>query len=84
MPTKHYSVCPYFIYTFQDEGIECYENYLKYKKDFSFTVVEDLETTTGYISEIDGGYVCIVLLPPVFSISCVRLHAHMTAHAPLV
>ena len=47
MPTKHYSRCPYFIYTFQDEGIECYENYLKYKKDFPFTVVEDLETTTG-------------------------------------
>ena len=55
---KHIRYCsgrPGFIYSFQDEDIECYENYLKHKKDFLFTVVGDLETTTGYISEIKGG-----------------------------
>ena len=45
---------PGFIYTFQEEDVECYENYLKHKKHFPFTVVGDLETTTGYISEIEG------------------------------
>ena len=44
-----------FAYTFQDENLECYENYIKHKKDFLFTVVGDLKTTTGYISEIEGG-----------------------------
>ena len=43
------------MYTFQDDRLETYENYLKHKKDFPFTVVGDLETTTRYISEIDGG-----------------------------
>lgn len=52
---KHCSGCPGFIYSFQNEDIECYENYLKHKKDFPFTVVGDLETITGYISEIEGG-----------------------------
>ena len=28
---KHCSIRPGFIYTFQDEDIECYENYLKHK-----------------------------------------------------
>ena len=51
---KHCSGRPGFIYTFQEEEVECYENYLKHKKDFPFTVVGDLETTTGYISEIEG------------------------------
>ena len=40
---------------FQEEDVECYDNYLKHKKDLPFTVVEDLETTTGCISEIEGG-----------------------------
>ena len=35
--------------------IESYENYFKHKKDFPFTVVGDLESTTGYISELEGG-----------------------------
>ena len=56
---KHVKRCsgrPGFIYTiFQDEDVKYYQNYLKHKKDFPFTVVEDLETTTGYISEIEGG-----------------------------
>ena len=55
---KHIKHCfgrPGFVYTFQDENLECYENYIKHKKDFPFTVVGDLETTTGYISEIEGG-----------------------------
>ena len=56
---KHVKYCsghPGFIYTFQDEDAKCYENYLKCKKDFPFTVVGvDLETTTGYISETEGG-----------------------------
>ena len=59
---KHCSGRPGFFYTFQDEGIECYENYLRHKKNFLFTVVGDLETTTGNISEIEAGYVCIVSL----------------------
>ena len=55
---KHVKYCsgrPGFIYTFQDDRIKSYENYIKHKKDFPFTVVGDLETTTGYISEIEGG-----------------------------
>ena len=40
---------------FQEEDVECYDNYLKHKKDLPFTVVEDFETTTGCISEIEGG-----------------------------
>ena len=51
---EHCSGRPGFIYTFQEEEVECYENYLKHKKYFPFTVVGDLETTTGYISEIEG------------------------------
>ena len=46
---------PGFIYTFQDEDVECYGNCLKHKKSFSFIVVGNLETTTGYISEIESG-----------------------------
>ena len=56
--TKHIKHCsgrPGFIYCFQDDGIKSYENYIKHKKDFSFTVVGDLETTKGYISELEGG-----------------------------
>ena len=52
---KHCSECPGFIYSFQDEDVECYENYLKHKKEFPFTVVGDLEITTGYILEIGRG-----------------------------
>ena len=52
---KHCPGCPGFIDTFQDEDVKCYENYLKHKKDFLFTVVRGLETTTGYISKIEGG-----------------------------
>ena len=53
---KHCSGHPGFIYTFHDEDAKCYENYLKCKKDFPFTVVGvDLETTTGYISETEVG-----------------------------
>ena len=52
---KHCSGRPGFIYTFQDENVECYENCLKHKKYFPFTVVGDLETTTGYIYETEGG-----------------------------
>ena len=54
---KHVSHCsrrPGFVYCFQDDNIESYEKYLKHKKDFPFTVVGDLETTTGYISEVEG------------------------------
>ena len=54
---KHCSGRPSFVYTFQDENLECCENYIKHKKDFSFAVVGDLETTTGYISGIEGGSV---------------------------
>ena len=54
---KHCSGLPDFIYTFQDKDVEFHDNYLKHKKDFPFTVVGDLETTTGYISEIEGGSV---------------------------
>ena len=46
---------PGFIYTFQEEDVESYENYLKHKKDFPFTVSGDLETTTEYISETASG-----------------------------
>ena len=56
--TKHIKHCsgrPGFIYCFQDDVIESYENYFKHKKDFPFTVVGDLESTTGYISELEGG-----------------------------
>ena len=55
--TKHIKHCsgrPGFIYCFQDAEIESYENYIK-QKGFSFTVVGHLETTTGYISELEGG-----------------------------
>ena len=52
---KYCSGCPGFVYTSKDNDIESYENYLNHKKDFPFTVVGDLETTTGYISEIEGG-----------------------------
>ena len=54
---KHIKCCtgrPGFIYCFQNESLETYEKYLKHK-DFSFTIVGDLEATTGYISEIEGG-----------------------------
>ena len=54
---RHIKQCtghPGFIYTFQDDHLETYENYLKHKKDFPFTVVGDLETTIGYISEMEG------------------------------
>ena len=44
-----------FVYCFQYEILETYEKYLKHKKDFSFMVVVDLETTTKYISEMEGG-----------------------------
>ena len=59
---KHVSHCsghPGFVYCFQGDNIESYENenYLKYKKDFPFTLVGDLETTTGYISAVEGGSV---------------------------
>ena len=47
--TKHIKHCS------QDDEIESYESYIKHKKDFLFTVVGDLETTTGYISELEGG-----------------------------
>ena len=49
---KHINHCsrrPGFIYSFQDDEIGSYENYIKHKKDFPFTVVGDLETTMGYI-----------------------------------
>ena len=52
---KHCSRCLGFVYTFQDENLECYENCIKHKKEFSFTVIGDLKTTTGYILEIEGG-----------------------------
>ena len=45
-----------FVYCFQNESLETNENYLKHKKDFLFTVTGDLETATGYISEIEGGF----------------------------
>ena len=53
----HCSGLPGFVYCFQDDNIESYENYLKHKKDFAFTAVGDMETTTGYISEVEGGSV---------------------------
>ena len=56
--TKHIKHCsrhPGFIYCFQDDEIESFENYIKHKMDFPFTVVGDLETATGYISELEGG-----------------------------
>ena len=66
---RHCSGGPGFIYSFQDEDIECYENYLKHKKDFPFTLVGEFETTTGYISEIEGGFM--------FSTSyCLMLNFH--------
>ena len=55
---RHIKQCtgrPGFIYMFQDDQIESYENYLKLKRDFPFTVVGDLEITSSYISEIEGG-----------------------------
>ena len=55
---KHIAHCsgrPGFVYCFQDDNIESDESYLKHKKHFPFTVVGDLETTTGYISEVEGG-----------------------------
>ena len=57
--SKHIKHCPGFAYTFQDENLEYYENCIKHKKDFPFTVLGDLETTTGYISEIVEGSVFI-------------------------
>ena len=51
---SHFSGRPGFAYCLQD-NIKSYENYLKHKKDFPFTVVDNLETTTGYISEVEGG-----------------------------
>ena len=48
---KHINHCsrrPSFIYSFQDDEIGSYENYIKHKKDFPFTVVGDLEITIGY------------------------------------
>ena len=42
---------------------------LKHKKKFPFTVVDDLETTTGYISEVEGG--------PMFAIPyCLMFNFH--------
>ena len=54
---KHVDHCsgrPGFIYCFQNENMEMYEKNLNYKKDFSFTVTGNSETTTGYISDIEG------------------------------
>ena len=45
---KHCSGRPGFVYCFQNEDLETYENYLKHKRDFPFTVTCDLETTTGF------------------------------------
>ena len=58
---RHCSGRPGFVYTFQNENLECYENYLKHKKCFPFRVVGNLETTTGYISEIEGGSIFATL-----------------------
>ena len=52
---KHCSGHPGFVYPFQYDQVECYEKYLKFKKDFPFKLVGDLEMTIGYISEIEGG-----------------------------
>ena len=35
--------------------METYEKYLKHKRDFPFTMTGDLEATTRYITDIDGG-----------------------------
>ena len=51
----HCSGRPGFIYCFQNENMETYEEYLKPKKDFPFTVTRDSENTKGYIPEIEGG-----------------------------
>ena len=54
---KHVQHCngrPGFVYCFQNESLKTYENYLKHKKNFLFTVTGDLEITTGYILEIEG------------------------------
>ena len=65
----HCSGCLGFLYCFQDYNIESYKNYLKHKKKFPFTVVDDLETTTGYISEVEGG--------PMFAIPyCLMFNFH--------
>ena len=45
--------------------METYEKYLKHKKGFPFTVTGDLETTNGYMSDIEGA--------SMFSISCVSM-----------
>ena len=61
---KHIKRCtgrPGFVYCFQNESLETYEKYLQHKKDFPFTVVRDLETTAGYISEIEGGAILRLL-----------------------
>ena len=52
---KHCSRRPDFVYAFQNDQVQCYEKYLKFEKDFPFTVDGDLETTNGYVSEIEGG-----------------------------
>ena len=70
---KHCSGCPEFICTLQDDEIECYKNYIKHKRDFPFTIVGDLETTTGYILEIEGG--------SMFAISyCIMFNFHPLLH----
>ena len=52
---RHFNHCTgtsrIYLY-FSGRSVECYENCLEYKKDFSFTVAGDLQTATGYISEI--------------------------------
>ena len=56
---KHVQHCtgrPGFVCCFQNESLEIYKNYPKHKKDFPITKTGDLETTTGYISEIEGGF----------------------------
>ena len=77
---KHLKYCsgrPGFIYTFQDDRIESYKNYIKHKKDFPFTVIGDLETTTGYISEIEGG--------SMFATSyCIMFNFHPLLEMPLI
>ena len=51
----HCSGRPGFVHCFQNDNIKSHESYLKHKKDFPFTVLGDLETTTRYISEVEGG-----------------------------
>ena len=52
---RHINKCTGFVYCFQAENLETYDSQIKHKNDFPFTVTADLETTTGYNSEIEGG-----------------------------